>query len=493
MNDQLDRAVRSVLTDIISTAPARDEQPIRTVGIEPPSRTGRPYFMVAAAVMAVVGVGGVALVSSRDPGTTDTATPTAILPVASGPEASAAPPAALVGELLTADLGVDAVPLVVPGGSGWNLTAAFSSVGAPLAGGFEGATVFVGVGPTYDAPLFAATVVVSSSGPDGTQVTVPSIDALLQDGDPVAVAGTTGAVTVTEFDGDTGFAGPSVTLFWPIDANTYARVNTVRLNVDQAVAFANQLQLIDGRLTMNVPDGYRELAVPAIGDRRHISYRFADSSREIELIGENRGVASLLGRIAGEVRTTRVVGGVEVAFRPQPETPSQFWADWQSGEWSFYAIASGFESEEQFLSELASLTLTDPATFEAAGASIGVVMPGVHNDLAARALDTVGLSNTAFADAATTDLPMSADSYGFELLQGAACVWHERWTDTSDTSVQQTIANDIEQTIAATTGTDFERAADLILVPLLDTVSGHQPSTEISYAEGCPAWVAAGG
>ena len=204
MNDQLDRAVRSVLTDIISTAPASDEQPIRTVGVEPPSRTGRPYLMVAAAVMVAVGVGGVALVSSRDPGSTDMATPSASLPVASGPEASPTPPALLAGELLAADLGVDAVPLVVPGGSGWNLTAAFSTVGAPLEGGFEGATVFVGDGPTYDAPLFAATVVAFSSGPDGTQATVPSIDALLSEGDPVAVAGTTGAATVTEADGDPG-------------------------------------------------------------------------------------------------------------------------------------------------------------------------------------------------------------------------------------------------------------------------------------------------
>lgn len=70
--------------------------------------------------------------------------------------------------------------------------------------------------------------------------------------------------------------------------------------------------------------------------------------------------------------------------------------------------------------------------------------------------------------------------------------WHERWTATSDTSVQQTVANDIEQTIAATTGTDFERAADLILGPLLDTVSGRQPITEISYAEGCPGWATTG-
>ncbi|MFZ1488636.1 MAG: hypothetical protein WAS51_01730 [Ilumatobacteraceae bacterium] len=80
MNDQLDRAVRSALTDIISTAPARDEQPLRTVGIEPPSRTGHPYLMVAAAALAVVGVGGVALVNSRDAGQAPASAPPASLP-----------------------------------------------------------------------------------------------------------------------------------------------------------------------------------------------------------------------------------------------------------------------------------------------------------------------------------------------------------------------------------------------------------------------------
>jgi hypothetical protein len=106
MNDQLDRAVRSVLTDIISTAPARDEQPLRTVGVEPPPRSGRPYLMVAAAVMAVVGVGGVALVSSRDPGTTPTAAPTGSIPAVSPPEVSDSGPDATSEWPLQLDVGL---------------------------------------------------------------------------------------------------------------------------------------------------------------------------------------------------------------------------------------------------------------------------------------------------------------------------------------------------------------------------------------------------
>jgi hypothetical protein len=85
MNDQLDHAVRSVLTDIISTAPKRQDQPIRMPGVvEMPSRARRPYLMVAAAALAVVGVGGVAFVSSRDTGNTpvSASTPTASAPAA---------------------------------------------------------------------------------------------------------------------------------------------------------------------------------------------------------------------------------------------------------------------------------------------------------------------------------------------------------------------------------------------------------------------------
>lgn len=80
MNDQLDRAVRSVLTDIVATAPERDDHPIRTVGVQPRSRVQRPYLMVAAAALALVGVGGVALVNNRDTCTSPASTPAADLP-----------------------------------------------------------------------------------------------------------------------------------------------------------------------------------------------------------------------------------------------------------------------------------------------------------------------------------------------------------------------------------------------------------------------------
>lgn len=66
MNDQLDHAVRSVLTQIIATTPQRDERPIPTIAVfERPSSPKRPYLMVAAATLALVGIGAVALVNNR--------------------------------------------------------------------------------------------------------------------------------------------------------------------------------------------------------------------------------------------------------------------------------------------------------------------------------------------------------------------------------------------------------------------------------------------
>ena len=130
-------------------------------------------------------------------------------------------------------------------------------------------------------------------------------------------------------------------------------------------------------------------------------------------------------------------------------------------------------------------TLTGSGNFTAGNVS---TMP---NNTLQNGADAVGLDAAAFADAATTELPMSADSYGFELIKGAACVWHDRLSKAGDESAQQTLATDIERTIEASRGTDFERAADLILIPLLDTVSGRQPSVENDYT-GCPGWATAG-
>lgn len=460
--------------------------------------TSRLVPLIGAAAVAVIGVGGLVAVAARnDAPAGESGSPTAEASdaesQASAAQAQAADSAAaleaVTGPLLSTPLGMMSTPLVVIDQPGWNLTGAFGQVGPTLTGGFEGSTVLVGDGPRYDAPLFVATVVETAESGDTTQVTVPSASSLLEMGEPIEVAGTTGSVLVTQTDEDSGLDGPIVVLFWPLDDNHVARVNAVRLSVADVVAMANQLALVDGSLTMTTPDGYQELDTPVGGDRRHISYQFSNGDTEFELNGENRGAASLLGRIAGEVRTTRVVDDTEVAYRPLPDLPGEYWVDWQAGDWSFYVIASGFADEDGFLDALSSLTLADPATFEATGGDIDLVMPGQHPELANQVLSLVDLSDAARLDAATTELAMSLDSYAFELFQGATCVVFADWSiavNEGDERSQAELTASLAATVAAATGTGFERAATSLAAPLLATMNGDQPTTE--YTTECPGW-----
>jgi len=465
---------------------------------------GRPQTspwvpLVGAAAVVALGIAGLVAVSAdNDEPTTEPAAPPAATSAASDSElasataaASAAALEAVTGPLLSTPLGAMSAPLVVVDQTGWKLTGAFGQVGPTLSGDFEGSTVLVGDGPRYDAPLFVATVVDTAEPSDTTQVTIPSASSLLEMGDPIEVAGTTGSVVVTQTDEDSGLDGPVVVLFWPLDDNQVARVNAVRLSVDEVVAMANQLALVDGSLTMTTPDGYQTLDALAAGDRRYISYRFANGGTELELNGENRGVDSLLGRIAGEVRTTRVVDGVEVAYRPQPDRPGDYWVDWQAGDWSFYVIASGFPNDDAFFAALSSLTLSDPATFEATGSDIGLVMPGQHRELADQVLSLVDLTDASRLDAATTELAMSLDSYGFELFQGATCAVYADWTiarNAGDDLAQAELTASLTATVAAATGTSFERAATVVADPLLQTMNGEVPITDSDYTTECPTW-----
>ncbi len=65
MDDQLDHAVRSVLADIIDTAPVPAEQPARVFSLDPPRRSGHGLLLgAAAAALVAVGVGTVVLLTN---------------------------------------------------------------------------------------------------------------------------------------------------------------------------------------------------------------------------------------------------------------------------------------------------------------------------------------------------------------------------------------------------------------------------------------------
>jgi hypothetical protein len=100
MNDQLDRSVRSVLADIVDAAPEPTEQPSRLLTIDGPA-TGRrrPVLAAAAAMIAVVGLGGVALLSSRGEAPT--------------PAAQMGSPSALAFATPTVRMSADSVEVIV--------------------------------------------------------------------------------------------------------------------------------------------------------------------------------------------------------------------------------------------------------------------------------------------------------------------------------------------------------------------------------------------
>ncbi len=86
---------------------------------------------------------------------------------------------------------------------------------------------------------------------------------------------------------------------------------------------------------------------------------------------------------------------------------------------------------------------------------------------------------------------MSLDSYAFQLLQGATCVWFADWTNavnTGDQAAQAELATAVTATISGANGTSFERAATILAEPLLQTINGEVPSTDNDYTTECPDW-----
>ena len=84
MTTDLDRAVRSSLSDIIAAAPEPDDHPIQLVADGGATRTRRPYLAMAASLVVLAGVGGLVAI-----GTNDDATP--ITPAAANDPTETAP------------------------------------------------------------------------------------------------------------------------------------------------------------------------------------------------------------------------------------------------------------------------------------------------------------------------------------------------------------------------------------------------------------------
>lgn len=313
--------------------------------------------------------------------------------------------------------------------AGWDTTYAYSEEDLPIfVGGFEGALAVVGDGPMYDAPLFAAVVMPRSAEAGNAELELAAI------GDPIEVAGTTGYVNSTPSDPDTGLDGPIVTLFWDLDDGSYIRVNTVRVGIDETVRLANQLDNdpVAGLSFESLPDRYRQLPMPEHDDHRSVEFQFELNGQMVQVNAENRGVASLLGRIAGEVRTTRVSDGLEIAYRPLPEDPGRYWVDWQLGDWSFYVSGDGFDSEEQFFGALSQIRAVDAAEFDA-GEGGDLVTPSNRAEVVAAMLDGILLPPGVNADDLRSVGGVNVRYQETARISGAvACGWLDVWFTATD-------------------------------------------------------------
>lgn len=452
-DSDLDRSIRALgnALDEITPSPPNFEE-LRRDG-----RPGVPRLVPTAAsvVLVVAAVAAIAFTGRSD--VPDAPAAPASASTAPNQTLDPAPiDAPQSGPLLDTPIDASLTPLVeLPG---WNVTYAYSDDDQPLGqGGFEGALVLIGEGPRYDAPLLAATTITRSDAAGNAELDLASL------GEPVDVAGTTGYASWTPADPDTQLAGPIVTLFWELDETRYVRVNAVRLSVAETVALIEQLgeSISTGTPSGSPPSGYDYVALPNHDQHRTFEFRYERDGRTLQLNGENRGIVSLLGRIAGEVRTTEVIDGVEVASRPLRGEPGRHWVDWQLGDWSFYVSGDGFDSDEQFVAALTSLAVVDPATFDAAAGTDGVV---------------TSADRAAFVEGLLADVPLppgfdaeqlaSADGANVRYqeiarVSGAvACGWLDIWFDATETGDDATARQAADALATSADWTMLDEIAD---------------------------------
>ncbi|MGB3735762.1 MAG: hypothetical protein WA964_12440 [Ilumatobacter sp.] len=432
INDMLDQIVRSAPT-------APDFHDLRP---GPPSQRSRLIPVAAAAALVAVGVGGVMVVrgDERDPIDRPAATQPAPqatdsvgvpLPAAE-PDEATTPDAEVadliadgqVGQLLTTEIDRRDLPLLeLPG---WETTYASSEASLPSSGGFEDALILVGPGQTYDAPLFAGSIV-DEGGERGF-----TVDELLDDGEPVEFGDATGSLEIYEGTDSVDLAGSISLLFVPLEDGGVARLNGVRIEREQFLDLAGRYveAVNDGSNVVASPEGWTEWLTPDYPEHSTFSTRFrSPEGAEIEVVGENRGAASLLGRIAGDVVTTRTVGETEVGSEPQ-EQPDEFRVNWRLGDWSFYAMAENFESEQAFDEALLAIQVVNELT---PGAGGELVTPANRAEVVDALLVDVPIPPDFDAQVLREQLG-SRDRYQeiARVSSAVTCGWLDIWFDAQD-------------------------------------------------------------
>ncbi len=426
-------------------------------------------LLAAASLLLIGGVAGLVIVNGDEPDSLDRLPATEPDVANPGPSAPTTPTASTVATVAATTVDLPPSTFVEPdqalGGSplntpidrttvpyialgDWTVTYAVSDVSTQQQGMFGRAVAYIGPGPTYDAPLVSAYLVDEdpppvSDAPPGTDPppTGEVMDSLFTSigatsgGDETVEAfvnGVRSVAIVQQQDSDTKLDGPIVTLYVPNGPTRYVVINAVRIELDAIVSLAETID-VDGEVLIEAPVGFVEMSpFPTSPQEIYLEYQYSDGERSFQISANNRGIEGLLGRIGGEVRTTREVAGAEVAYRPLPDSPGRYWADWLAGDWSFYVDAEGFESEESFFQALAELRYTDADTLSQLSDG-GITAPSQRDGTIAAMIADVPLPPGFDVDALAA-WPGVNDRYQeIARVSGAvACGWLDVWFEAQE-------------------------------------------------------------
>jgi hypothetical protein len=370
----------------------------------------RALAAVAAAVIAVVGLGGVWLAADRN-ADTETAVPSA--------QASDSSPAVEPAPALSDPY---ALPRFAFADAGWTMTdASEASYGAGRTvvflsdHGFDGPWVDITVSPVYAAG------------------SLPEVDF--------------GAISaqVSEFDNGSlvYWTEPGGRLLeaygWHVDSATVANL-------------FESTTLVDGVVTVeNLPDG-ATLADRNVADAvgRHGSYRFAHTDgRTLEVNLSGGGDRALYRRVGDEDRTTLSVGGEEWSLLDYggDGVIGRYRADVLRDFWTWEFDGESFASQDAFVETIAGIQTVDEATWEA-NLSDSIVSKSDQADTITALLNGVPLPEGF--DIATLSDGTTNDRYQFiaHVSGAVACAWLDQWF----TGVE-TAATDLQAAAAAALAT----------------------------------------
>lgn len=354
------------------------------------------------------------------------------------------------GPLLGAALDTRVAPLVLVDDAGWTISYLTGTEDLPLGDTWIDRLVLVGDGPRYDSPWFSAAARPAQNY-DLTKM-----------GTVVDVGGVEGRIDVHQKDPSTGLDGPVITLVWPLPNDRIAYVSTIRMTQEQVLATAAAVNFDSKSPGIIVPSGFTRLDSTVPNSWLSFEYQYTHGAQSVQLDGSNLGVISLLSNMGMEVRTNRVVNGVDIALAPSAES-GHYHADWLAGGWSFYVDAGGFASEDDFVAMLSNLHLVDETKFATQAAPLRALLPGDHLDFIQQLEAGVSFpANTPTVEWTPSAVATSERDFAFRFYLGLACGWSTTWihaTDAADTAAQEAAASGVD-TIAAKAGQSPDLSAD---------------------------------